>query len=102
MKRDTTEQTVAWYALTQPMVRTANQTATVYSMIVIIETDAIVQEDVIRSHLTRTYILINKSKIENKSKINLHGFKLKCFNLFKPCILKIIFLLLIFKWGKKI
>lgn len=36
-------------------------------MIVIIETDAIVQEEVIRSHLTRTYILINKSKIENKS-----------------------------------
>lgn len=49
------------------MVRTANQTATLYSMIVIIETDAIVQEEVIRSHLTRIYILINKSKIENKS-----------------------------------
>lgn len=70
------------------MVRTANQTATVYSMIVIIETDAIVQEEVIRSHLTTTCILINKPKIENKSVFicvssttekNLHVFKLKYF-----------------------
>lgn len=48
------------------MVRTANQNATVYSMIVIIETDAIVQREVIRLHFTKTYILINKPKIENK------------------------------------
>lgn len=67
MKRDTTEQTLAWYALTQPMVRTANQTATVYLMVVIINMDAIVQEEVIRLNLTRTCMLINKPKIENKS-----------------------------------
>lgn len=49
------------------MVRTANQTATVYSMVVIIDMDAIVQEEVIRVNLTRTCMLINKHKIENKS-----------------------------------
>lgn len=59
VRRDTAEQTVAWNAFSLHMVRTAHQNATVLSKIVIIETDAIVQKEVIRSHLTRTYIKTN-------------------------------------------
>lgn len=66
MKRDTTEQTVAWYALTLPLVKTTNQTAIVYWKIVIIDMDAIVQKEVIRPHLTKTCILVDNSKIEKK------------------------------------
>lgn len=64
--RDTTEQTVTWYALTLPLGKTANQTAIVYWKIVIIDMDAIVQKEVIRPHLTKTCILVDNSKIEKK------------------------------------
>lgn len=53
------------------MVRTVNQSATVLTKTVIIETDAIVQKRVIISHFMREDMymlnLFNKSEIENKS-----------------------------------
>lgn len=53
------------------MVRTANQSATVLTKTVIIETDAIVQKRVIISHFMKEDMymlnLFNKSEIENKS-----------------------------------
>lgn len=53
------------------MVRTVNQTVTVLTKTVIIETDAIIQKGVIISHFMREDIymlkLFNKPYIENKS-----------------------------------
>lgn len=71
VRRATTEQTVVWNVPTLPMVRTVNQTATVLTKTVIIETDAIIQKGVIITHFMREDIyilkLFNKSYIENKS-----------------------------------